>query len=270
MLNTETKERLQGLGFDVSELEKAVKSEEEVSLDVPTLYKDKGMSDEDKTIFGNNRFEEGKRAMSEIKAKELKNTHGIDTEGKDLSVVIDAIIDKKIKETAGTPDERVTALETDKKTLQTKLKELEEEKTSLINKHSTELFTFESRQAVKSSLPDKGLVIPKDDITDLFFNVHRVDKDDQGRTIVKKGDEVLKTATLEPIPLKEAVSTFVQERKYVSSNGMGGDDGAGSPSSKKFKDTVEFTEWCTKNNVAPMSPEGQKILLENKADDFKY
>ena len=88
MLNQETQEKLESLGFVVSELENAIKSEKEESLEVPTLYKEQGMNEEQKRIFGNNRFDEGKKAMSEIKAKEIKSTYGIEMDGKNIDEVI--------------------------------------------------------------------------------------------------------------------------------------------------------------------------------------
>jgi hypothetical protein len=38
MLNKETENKLKVLGFDVSKLTEAIKADQEVSLDVPTLF----------------------------------------------------------------------------------------------------------------------------------------------------------------------------------------------------------------------------------------
>ena len=175
MLSKETKETLQGLGFDVSMLEQAIKADEEVSLEVPTLYKDKGITEDEKKIFGNNRFEEGKKAMSEIKAKELKSAYGVEIEGKDLDTVIGKIVDVKVAELDKEPNERIKALQSDNDALKKNLEALTEEKSSLEQNFNNKLFNFEARNTVISSLPKEGLKISQDDLTDLFFNRHRVD-----------------------------------------------------------------------------------------------
>ena len=132
MLPKETKDKLVALGFDVSKLEEAVKSEDEQSLDVPTLYSEQQYND-----FGGNRFKEGKNAFSEIKAKEIRDKFKLQTESKDIDEVMNGIIEMKIAEVNKDPDERVKALKSDKESLQSlleaKTKELDEAKIGFDN-----------------------------------------------------------------------------------------------------------------------------------------
>lgn len=270
MLVKETKEKLEVLGFDVSKLEEAIKSDSEVSLDVPTLYKEKGISAEDQEIFGRNRFESGKSAMSEIKAKELKSNYGIDVEGKDIDKVISAIIDSKVKEVEGSPDERVKALELEKTTLQKRVLTLEGENQTIEKDFNSKLFNITTRDKIKSIIPKDGMKIGQEDLTTLFLNIHSVDKNESGSTVVKKGDQILKNNLEDPIKLEDAVNSFIDSGSYRVKNGMGGDDGnGGSSSTAKFSNTNEFIDYANKNGIDPMSAEGQKILADGKADDFK-
>ncbi len=273
MLNQETKDKLQGLGFDVSKLEEAVKADEEKSLEVPTLFKEQGITEDQKITFGNNRFEEGKNAMSEIKAKELKSKFSIEMDGKNLDSVLDEIIKVKVKESSGDPDKRVETLTTEKETLQKTILKLQQDAQAKESEFSSKLFNIGVREQVKALIPSEGMKVGQEDLTTLFLNGHSVAKDETtGRTIVKKGEEVLKDATtLEPLELKQVVPTFLDQGNYKIKNGMGGTDTSGSGGSDipKFKSTDEFMTWAKGRNLNPMSSEAQKILAENKAEDYQ-
>jgi len=268
MFNKETSEKLQGLGFDVSKLTEAAKADDEQGLDVPAHLKTadeigKLKTDEQYTTFGANRFNEGKTAFSEIKAKELKETHKIDIDGKDIDAVIDAMIEAKVKETGETPKEWAT----DKKKLQDALKHEQEARKTDNTTYSQKLRTFEQRGAV-SSLVDtkKETKIAKSEVIDLFFLQHHAEIID-GRTVWFKGEDKLIDDALEPIKTEAVFAAFMDSGNYYVGSGMGGDDdNDGSGSSGKFKSLVAFTAYCEKNKINPASEEGQK-LLKDKRDE---
>jgi hypothetical protein len=271
MLSQDTKDKFQGLGFDVSKLIEAVKAEEEVSLDVPTLYKNQGITEDQKNLFGQNRFEEGKNAMSEIKAKEFKAKYGIELEGKNLDSVVEKIIETKVQENSGDPDKRVNILTQEKEALQGNIITLQDQLRTKESEFQNKLFNLGVREQIKAIIPSEGMKIGNNDLTTLFLTSHRVTKDESGRTVIQKGDEVLKDqATLEPLPLKSVVNTFIDQGQYKIKNGMGGDDlGSGGSNIPKFKNAGEFMTWAKANNMQPMSQEAQKILSENKAEDYQ-
>lgn len=266
MLTQETKDTLVAYGFDVSKLEEAIKAESEVSLDVPTLKTEtefnQMISEDDKVTFGNNRFEEGKKAMSEIKAKELKQKHGLDVEGKDLDKVIDAFTQKKLNESGAKPAEWAQ----EKATLQERITTAEQKLSDKEAEFTEKLSNIENRNHVFALIPD-NTIIPKEDLVTLFNTRYRIATED-GRTVIYKGSEKLQDNRLEPLPLKDVVSTFLDEGKYITANGMGGGDGGsgGGGSSAKFKTLTEFEDWCKAQDppINPMSEEGNKILAERK------
>lgn len=264
MLNKETKDGLVALGFDVSKLEEAVKSDTDQSLDVPNLKTEddfsKLISVEDQNTFGNNRFNEGKGAFSEIYAKELKKTHNLDMEGKDLGKVIDAIMANKVKELGGTQEE----WSNEKKTLQQKIADGEKNLLDKTAEFQLKLSSIDNVNEVKSLIPDKT-IIPRDDLVTLFNTRYRIAKED-GRTIIYKGSEKLQDSRLEPLALKDVVASFIDEGKYLTVAGMGGGGGGGGGSSAKFKTLTEFEDYCDKQDpkINPMSEEGQKLLKEKK------
>lgn len=265
MLNKETNDKLVALGFNVSELAEAVKAETEKSLEVPNLKTEddfsKLINEEDKKTFGNNRFNEGKGAMSEIKAKELKEKHGIEIEGKDLDSVIDAYLSSKMKEAGANPSE----LAKEKKILQQKIVDIEKNLSDKTAEFQSKLSSIDNRNQVNALIPDKT-IIPKEDLVTLFNNRYRIALED-GRTIIYKGSEKLQDNRLEPLALKDVVASFIDEGKYLGAGGMGGDDDKGkSGGSAKFKTLNEFTDWCKKQDppINAVSEEGQKLLQEKK------
>lgn len=264
MLNQETKDKFVTLGFDVSKLEDAVKSETDQSLDVPTLKTEdefsKLISEDDKKTFGNNRFNEGKGAFSEIYAKELKKKHNIDIDGKDLDKVIEAIMDNKVKELGGKPEEWAN----EKKTLQQKILDADKNLLDKTAEFQLKLSNIDNVNEVSSLIPDKT-IIPKEDLVTLFNNRYRIAKED-GRTIIYKGSEKLQDSRLEPLALKDVVSSFIDEGKYLTVEGMGGGAGGKGGGSAKFKTLIEFEDYCEKQEpkINPLSEEGQKLLKEKK------
>lgn len=263
MLNKETEEKLKVLGFDVSKLTEAVKAEDEQSLEVPKLITESQNMD-----FGKNRFDEGKNAMSEILAKDIKKTFNIESDSKDVNEVVKLYGENVLTGANIKPDEKFNNLKKDYDEIQGKLTNAMESNTNLEKEYKTRLFGVQITTKINSLIPEKTK-IPKDDITTLFLNNYSVDTDDQGRTVVKKGNEILKDGVLNPLTLETVLNTFLDERKYIDKNGMGGGD-RGAGGSSKFKNMTEFMAYCKKNDIEPMSTEGQSLLNKNKEANFDY
>jgi len=262
MLNKETEDKLKVLGIDVSKLTEAVKADDEVSLEVPTLY-----TEEQKNSFGSNRFAEGKTAMSEILAKDVKKKLGIEAETKDIFQVIEIFGENKVKE-LGKPNEMLEVLKKEKEALQGKVTELTGLNEKTQKEFNDKLFGVELKAQLSTIIPE-STKIPKEDITTLFLNTYRVSKDDTGRTVVFKGNEVLKDSLLNPLELKTVLNTFIDEKKLIQKSGMGGEDRGGG-SASKFTNMSEFMTYCEKNQIEPMGKEGQAMLSANKAENFSY
>lgn len=263
MLNKETTDKLNVLGFDVSKLTEAIKAEDEQSLEVPQLY-----TESQNTDFGKNRFDDGKNAMSEILAKDIKKNFNIESESKDINEVVKLYGTKILTDANIKPDEKYGNLEKDYKEIQRKLEESIESNSSLESDYKTRLFGIQITTKINSLIPEKTK-IPKEDITTLFLTNYSVDKDEQGRTVVKKGNEILKDGVLNPLTLETVLNTFLDERKYIEKGGMGGGDRGGGGSAK-FKNMTEYVAYCEKNNIEPMGVEGQALLSKNKDANFDY
>lgn len=260
MLAEETQEQLSKYGFDVSALTEAVKSEEEVKLDVPELYTEKGVSNDDMTVFGKNRYEEGKKVMSEIMAKSYKEKYGIDLEGKNLDSVVEAIKDKYSK-----PSDNAE-LENSFKELQTKYSDLQSNYERKEQEFSTELFKREIRSKLSNAIP-KDTTIDKSDIIDLYLLKHTIDSDG-----VKINGEIQKNNLLSPLSPEEHFKSWIDSSKYVKRSGMGGEDSKGGSSVGKFNNFEDFMEYAKNNHSIQWanSEEGQRFLKQNKSNNFSF
>lgn len=266
MLNAETLKKIAGvLNLEVSDLTAKIKSEQEETLEVPVVF-----TQADYDQFGKNRFDEGKAAMSEIVTKDLKTKHPeVSFTGKNLDNWIEAYADhkaaKKLEEAKINPDERVKALEEDKKTLQQKLTTAEETAANATKDFEQRMFQVETRNQILSLIPD-NTVIPKEDLVDLFLNRHRVTKEENGISVYK-GSEQLKDKQLNLMPLKDVVSSFSEG--YIKKEGMGGGN-AGGGFTGRFTKMSQFVDYCKEHNLEPMGQEAQNLLLEKKEANFDY
>ena len=243
------------LKLDVSVFEANFKSDKEETLEVPTLF-----TEEDKNTFGTNRFNEGKRAATEILVKDLKVRHGLDFEGKSVDTMLEAFKEKSLADAKIEPDKQVSTLKNEKKALQDTVTALTNEKETLTKNFNDEIFHVGITNEVLKNIP-KNTTIPAEDIVDLFMKRHRVVKEDNS-VIVYKGTEKQQDKVLNPIPLKDVVAQFSET--YINKNGMGGGDDKGSGTPGKFPTASALMEYMKKNNIAPMSPEGLKLLNDNK------
>ncbi len=248
------------LKLDASVFETNLKSEKEETLEVPVL-----LTEEEKNNFGTNRFNEGKRAATEILVKDLKAKHALEFEGKSVDTLIEKLAEKAIADAKIEPSEKVKKFENENKELKIKLQDALSKEQTLTKEFQDRMFHVEIRNQVLTQIP-QNTVIPAEDLVELFMNRHRVAKEDSG-TIIYKGDTKLVDKVLNPIPLKDAVLQFAEG--YIKRNGMGGGDSGGGAVGK-FKSLSEFEAYCLKNNIDRLGKEGQDLLKKNKEANFDY
>lgn len=266
MLPEETQEQLSKYGFDVSALTNALRSEEVVNVDVPQLYTEKGFTQDELTVFGKNRFDEGKTAMSEILAKSFKTQYELDVEGKDINKVFEAYGEKKFNEAKPSDDNK--ELLNNFKSLQAKYSELEQEKEGLKQDFESKLFKTNIKSTLTSHIP-KEVSLATDKVINLYMMDHDL-KNHDGSTVVAKDGEVIKDKLLNPVPIADHFKSWIDESGLMKKQGMGGKDNNSGSTVTKFKNMNEFMDYAKKNSIEPMSSEGMSFLSENKADDFAY
>jgi len=244
------------LKLDVSTFEANFKSEKEETLEVPVLF-----TEDDKNKFGENRFNEGKKAASEILVKDLKQKHAIEFDGKSIDGFLDKFTEKVISDAKIAPDEKVKKLTDENKTLKDSLQTALGKEQTLAKEYADKLFHVETRSEILSHIPEKT-IIPREDLAVLFMNSYRVAKEDD-RVIVYKGAAPIKDNVLNPVPLKTVITQFAE--KYIDKTGMGGGDSGGGANGK-FKTMSSLQAHLESTKVNPGSDEGQKLIREHLKD----
>lgn len=255
-----------------SKLAEMIASDDEHSLEVPKLYRES-----DYNTFGTNRFNEGKKAISEIYSKQMVDEYELeleDSDRKDPKKVIEAAQRKaeaNIKaQYAGkkmTPDEKAE--------MQRELKEAREESKRIKTEYDGKI----NRLSINNTLHgvDVGETITgKDKLIKLFHLEYEVKKDDDGSTIVinKETGKVEKNDLHDALKPEDVFKAFAAP--YIKNQGMGGGNNPGGSSNggkKKYNfskaDDIEaarkeFTEIMDKRDIHPNSSQGQRLWIKFK------
>ena len=259
MINEETQTKISDLGLDVSKLIDAIKSDDDISLDVPTIKK--GFTQEEMTTFGNNRFGEGKNAMDEMRAKAYKEKYSIDIDGKDLDAVIEAFGDKRFNEAK--PDGDTKELLGNFTTLQGKYTALEQAMSDKDVAHKNDLFQTGIVQKLMNKAP-KELAIPADKAVSLYLMENKIKSDNGSAVVLDSNGEIQKDNLLNPIDVDNHFSSWLDSSNLITKSGMAGKDSKGGSTGSKFSNISEFTDWCYANGEEPMSEKMQKYYQANK------
>lgn len=252
----------------ISDFDAKYKSDKEETLEVPVL-----ITEDEKNTFGTNRFNEGKKAASEILVKDLKTKHGIESDSKSIDTFLEKFSEKVIADAKIKPDEQIEKFKKEAGELRAKLESANQSMTTLKSDYESKLFDVQTTGEIRSYFPDKtadgkpiAYSLPVNDLVDLFKLRHRVANEDGG-SIVYKGSQKLVDNVLSPIPLKNVVAQFAEA--YVARGGMGGgDNGGGGGAAPKFKTASEAYQYMKDHKIEPMSNEGLKLLNENKDTGF--
>lgn len=233
-------------GVSAEDITAGITSEKEVEINRPQgdFFNESQLQTRD-----SQKYKEGKDAGQEMLIKDFKNQYGYDIEGKDAKAFMEHHEQKLKEKYSQGADERVSSLEAD---LQKQRETYESEITGL----KTNLETLSSRyrqenvrNLLLSSMPKETKIKP-DAIVTLFNASYEVDEVD-GKTVVKKGGEILKDEkTAMPLEVKEIFSRFVAEEGYATpTNGRGGGNEPGGSTTKYSADSPEEFQrtWVTKN-----------------------
>jgi len=262
MLDATTISKLQAV-LGITNLAEIIAAEEEQGIEIPVLF-----TEEQKNIYGTNRFAEGKKAFGEIFTKDLKSKHpNVSYDGKNPEEFIEKFVEVKLAESGEEPDKKVAKLKAEKEELQAKLQQSLTGLDELKNGYEQKLFGITANNAIVSLIPEKT-IIPRNQVLTIFNSVISTQKDEDGKIFHSKGGEPLKDELGNYKATKDVVAEFIDENKFISSGGMGGnDDDRGSSST--YRSTSEFLAGMEKRGIEPMSAEGQKILNESKsAENF--
>ena len=220
--------------------------------------------------FGQNRFNEGKTAFSEITVKDLKVKYpDVQYQGKKLDEFLNKYSEWKISEAKLPVEEQVNTLKGEKETLQKQLNDKSLEFQNKIDNLNHSIFNQKMNNQVFTLLPQKATVIPKSDILTIFNSEHSFKKDEDGKLQIIKAGKILKDELQNDILLDKYLPGWIDEKKFIKINGMDGEDRTVTFSGK-FTKNSEFVKYCEENNINPLSSEAEKLRLKMKTEDFDY
>ena len=118
-------------------------------------------------------------------------------------------------------------------------------------------------EEIMSAFPEKM----KMDLSDALLitrNNLKFEKNEDDKRVIKRGGDIVLDAVGNPETLKNVVKSFVEEKKWIKVNGMGGDDrqpggGSGLPTGMTNEDATKYLE---EKGIEPMSTKGSDMFVE--------
>jgi hypothetical protein len=219
---------------------------------------------EEDSSYKTNVHEGGVTAGTEIGRKNVIKALGIEGDGlhKSDDVTIKALQDWSsskvtlaLEESGKAPDEKVVQLESDIETLRGTISTLTTEKEDALNMH-TEYKKKQTITSTLSSLIPDNVIIDKSDMLTLIGTKIKADINENGvvYAIGADGQPLKNSTTLEPLPIKEVVTSFFDSNKQYLSKPDGGAGGIDSEFTGKGKQSVEeFIKEMGSKGISPNS-----------------
>lgn len=275
MLSKDSIEALaRAAGITVKEITEAIEHKEEQSIAVKTK---KTFTEEEWEKYEDNidsekkaKFDEGKETGQRQIIRDMKTQANLDYEGsKDPKKFIEELTKKAVKDAGANPDKKIQELQKDVEKLRADIKTKDETITTL----KTEKDRISVRDSIYKYLPDKlptGLT--KEDAVMLLQNSHEF-LVEEGKEVVKKNGEILKTKTRENVSFADAISDIVVEKGWTSSGTGGrgkGDEGSGGgvTDPKKIRKMSEMEDYFSEKGIHPMSQEAMSMIQEAEKSAF--
>jgi len=255
MLKQETIDLLAGNSrLDAAKLVEAIKSEDEQAIEVNAfkVFTDEELTERIDNEFtgqrGKDKYNEGKDAAIEMKAKDWKAKHGIDIDGKDL----DQFLDAYTKKISVKPDdnENLKTIEQLRTNILAKDTEIEVLKTD----YQKQIESTQLESSVSNSIPNN--LIDGWNRTDAtkFYMASRKAEIVDGKIIIKDATgEIIKDEHLaKPITAKEDIDKFFKEKGLIkeTKKGRGTKDVRDKVTGLEgVTDKETFFEYLSSNNI---------------------
>jgi len=278
MLKQATADKLKALlkGFDVDKLIAAIKDDKEADFDVPEV---KVFTDVELTSRDESMKTVGIKAGKEIAVKELKEAVGLDYEGegsKDGKKFI-AEYQKKVIADAGIKEsDKVREKDSVIEQLRANLTNLTAEKEASIKAAKMAQLDTEILSHTVDRKPDN--LTNQEWVAIIKMNNEITEQD--GQLVVKRDGKVVANQTdMKPIPVKDALVGFVEERKLGKAatpappapGGRAAGDSKGNPLG--ISNMKQFKEHLAANGMSENGQQAQALLKQitdtNANFDFK-
>ena len=252
------------LGVKIDALKSALTSDEEVKIE---FNQGTFLNDDDLTAVKDKLkkqgYNDGKIAGVEMAAKELKESFGIEAEGKDLKGIFEAYGSKVLTDAKIEPNKKIQELQSSLDTLRTTYETDLSVKDQEINTFKGKLDRFNINQTLMSELPEALSLNPKHFMT-LAETEFQFELGEDGSPIVKKNGQILKDKLEKPVSPKQVLSEFAESNGFLGGKkptGRGGKGGYTPPTgSDEFKTQHDVYRYMEKNRIDPASDEGWALV----------
>lgn len=269
MLSKETLQEIAKVaGLDAEALKTAIASDKEEQLSIKGhLFSDEELATL-KTNVSKEAYERGKVAGVEMEFKEIRDSYGVEIEGKDFRKLMEKYGEKVMRDAKLEPSAKITELTNDIKKLQETLSITEKSKNEELTTLKAQMDRIAIESAVKSALPDSAGGLDREDLATLYFGKRQIRKTETGFEIIDtKNNETLKDKMQNPLSLSDDIKAFLEGRKLPTEGRGGKDENNFKTGVESLKSRSSVQEYCTKNNI-PLHEQANILQKAMKNEGF--
>jgi len=202
---------------------------------------------------------------------ELKEKHGIDFEGKNLTNLVNAAIETGKKKAETKPDDRLTEKDEIIKKLQETVKNIEAQKEDVASTLKTKITQMEINSYLNSLVPDNlETPLSKKDMSVLFSSDIVAKKENDKIMFFENGEVIRDDKTQDALNGEQVFNNWLSKkgiRVKQERQGRAATNEPGNPKKTKLsgiESTDDFQKYCKENNIPPSDQ--IKVLKEIRAE----
>jgi len=246
----------EGNEITVDRLTEVYTAEEEAKIEAPKVNL---FSDDDLGTLKQNavdeKYDEIKRTGAEMLIKDIKNSHGLDFEGKTAENLVEAM---KAKFSNTKPDEQVQQLQEQYNTLKQTYESEKEEWNGKYKTKEQEIADFKLRTQLQQDFSGIEGIKPAHAAM-IFREEYTVENGEKGEVVKDKKGNIMRDKLGNALSRKDVTASFAAEQGWTKKPGRGGDNEP-HVNTGKFKNKQEAMKHCFDNNIDVDSAEGKEIL----------
>ena len=242
-----------GIAADV--LATAISDEQEQDLELPEGRFLK--SDDEAQLLDNH----GKQRYDAGRSKALKDAF----EGKSKDDFLNEFRASVLEEAEVEPNKKVEDLQKSLTDLQTKYQDDIEAKDLIISEKDSRLKRVETTSQIQAFLPDLIEGIDNNTAITMFNSTHEIKEDG-----IYRNGQLLKNDLQSPLELKDAVESFISERKWKKGKIQGHGDKKPGNNGAVPKTYAEFQQYCESKGISEGSSEAKEYLKTIKAKNPEF
>lgn len=211
MLTTEQKNQIAKLlRIDAAKLNEALTSTEEVTLELPEGIQT--VTEEELTRVKNAEYNSGKTKGVEMAVKETREKLGLESQSKTIEGLIEAAAKKALADAQIEPSKKVEELQKDNSILRQQIDTLN---STIADKDNAVVQAKVDRELFKE-VPQFENGMEADDFIQ-YARVKGYDfKLEENKLVAYKNGEPVKSNLAEPIPVKDVLTSFAKDMKFIT------------------------------------------------------